>query len=376
MRRRTMILGAAGAASALVLAGGYWRVSRPLETARRPWTVDGEAIEDDRLFALSYAILAPNPHNIQPWLIRLEGQDEATLWHDPARHLDATDPFDRQITIGHGCFLELARIAAAERGRRLAIEPFPQGADERRLDKRPVARLRFVAEPGVARDPLFAAIAERRSNKGLYEPRPVPATLAASLVGANDPVVVDPARIAPIRAAVLEGIRIEMTTPHIHRETVTFMRIGRDAVEAQPDGIALTGPMIEALLLAGQIGPAQLADPGSMAFRSGLDMQLETNGSIPALVTVVTPGNSRLDQIEAGRRYARANLMATEAGLAMHPMSQTLQEYPEMAEQLAAVHRLLGVEAPARVQMLARIGYPADQALPAPRWPLAKHLMT
>ena len=53
----------------------------------------------------------------------------------------------------------------------------------------------------------------------------------------------------------------------------------------------------------------------------------------------------------------------------MHPLSQALQEYPEMSEQLSAVHIIMGIEPPARLQMLARIGYGKVQTQ-SPRWNL------
>ena len=47
----------------------------------------------------------------------------------------------------------------------------------------------------------------------------------------------------------------------------------------------------------------------------------------------LTNGNrTRKDQLDAGRAYLRLNLEATRLGLAIHPWSQALQEYPEMAD--------------------------------------------
>ncbi len=51
-----------------------------------------------------------------------------------------------------------------------------------------------------------------------------------------------------------------------------------------------------------------------------------------------------------------------------------MQEFPEMAPHFAAIHERLGVAAPARLQMLARIGYGPDQP-PSPRWPAASRIM-
>jgi hypothetical protein len=125
-------------------------------------------------------------------------------------------------------------------------------------------------------------------------------------------------------------------------------------------------------------------DPESSTFRQGEAMMAETYGSIPAILSVTTNGNTRGHQLEAGHLYARANLLATKLGLAMHPMSQALQEYPEMAAVFAQMQALLrpvfsnGITgsistANGRVQMLARIGYAAPVA-PSPRWPLETRL--
>jgi hypothetical protein len=392
LSRRTLLT-ATGTGLALVAAGGVWRVSRTPEHATEPWDLPTPPPADPRLDAFRHAILAPNPHNRQPWVIRLDGADGATIFCDLDRRLPQTDPFDRQITIGFGCFLELAQIAAAERGLRIDQSWFPEGEPQPRLDGRPIAKLTFVPDPKVKPDPLFAAIPKRRSTKTLFEDRPVdPASLQrlSSVFGMteNDWFAVSaddvPATIAAVRELVLEAVDIEMRTARTHRESVDLMRIGAREVDANPDGIALAGPGIEAMAATGLLSRAALADPASSAFRQGEAMMAETYASIPAILSVTTNGNSRGHQLFAGTLYARANLLATERGLAMHPMSQSLQEYPEMAGVFAKMQALLrpvftnGITGSisaegGRVQMLARIGY-AARVPPSPRWPLETRL--
>ena len=90
-------------------------------------------------------------------------------------------------------------------------------------------------------------------------------------------------------------------------------------------------------------------------------------------VWINTDDNGRPAQIEAGRAYMRVALQATADGLAVQPMSQALQEYPEMAQYYETVHTWLTDGHGERVQMLARLGY--DSAVgPAPRWPLDTRL--
>lgn len=83
---------------------------------------------------------------------------------------------------------------------------------------------------------------------------------------------------------------------------------------------------------------------------------------------VVSPSNTRLDQLKAGRDWMRIHLAATREGVAMQPLSQALQEYPEMADHYKQVHGLLAPSG-GTIQMLARLGY-ADTVSPSPRWSL------
>ncbi|MEL7487698.1 MAG: twin-arginine translocation pathway signal protein, partial [Pseudomonadota bacterium] len=132
MTTRRMIL-TAGAASLVVVGAGLGaaRLLRSdISDARAPWAAAGAGGGDPRLDALSYAILAPSPHNRQPWLARLDGEDVVMLYCDPSRLLPETDPPNRQIVIGLGAFLEILRQAASAQGYAADIEPFPDGASD------------------------------------------------------------------------------------------------------------------------------------------------------------------------------------------------------------------------------------------------------
>jgi hypothetical protein len=118
----------------------------------------------------------------------------------------------------------------------------------------------------------------------------------------------------------------------------------------------------------------QMAQPGSIAYGSGLDLIKATMANTPAYGWIVTDGNSRREQLASGRAYVRMNLAAARAGLGFHPNSQSLQEYPEMAEKARLLHERLGVHGSQRVQMLVRLGYGAPVPA-APRWPLESHLL-
>ncbi len=380
VHRRTIILGIGGALT-LVGAGTAWRVMNTPQTARAPWLMPPGADLDPRLDAFRHAILAPNPHNMQPWLIRLIGTDQAEITCDLARRLPQTDPFDRQIVIGFGCFIELAAIAASRRGMRMEVEAFPNGTGEPRLDSRPVARLRFVAQPGLVADPLAAVIRDRRSAKVPYDlARPVTAENLAILGGAaSDRIRFEQTRseneVRALRDLATAAFELEARTPHTLGESIDVLRVGSREIDANPDGIPLSGPLFEALSLLGADRVREGArDPQASSTKNQVEKYRQLFEATPSFVWLTGLGNSRIHQLAAGRSYVRLNLLATQLGLGLHPVSQALQEYPEMASLFDEARRLCRVGADETLQMLARIGY-ATRVAPAPRWPLEAKLI-
>ena len=153
-----------------------------------PWQGPGQET-DVRRWILGYAILAPHSHNLQSWLVDLDTPDEIVLRCDLARLLPETDPYSRQIMMSHGTFLELLDLAARERGQRADFTLFPEGPfAPDRLDGRPVARIRLAPDAAVPKDPLFAQILARHTNRSVYDlARPVPAAAWSALAEAVQP---------------------------------------------------------------------------------------------------------------------------------------------------------------------------------------------
>lgn len=368
----------------ILAAGGIgaWATSRDPAGARQPWeaarALDAGVSGDPRVFALSHAILAPNPHNRQPWLAELSTPGEITLYFDTARRLPETDPYDRQLTIGLGCFIELLSMAAAETGHRAEVSLFPEGDPQPLLDERPVAHIRLIADSTVERDPLFAQVFLRHTNREAYDTaRPVAAAtlddIAAAVRTARIAHATGTEEVAALRALSWEAMEIELRTYRTMKESVDLMRIGKAEIEANPDGISLGGPLMEGLSLVGMMDRQAMLDTETMVFKQGLEAQKVQFDTAMGFLWLATPGNSRADQIAAGRDYVRMHLAVTEAGLALQPFSQALQEYDEMAGKYADMRAALRISDNETLQMFVRLGY-GPQIRPAPRWPLTTRI--
>ena len=376
-RRAIAVLGGGVIFAADLARARTARAQAAVEPALRPWFTAGTPEEDPRRRALSYAILAPNPHNRQPWLVDLSEPDAVTLLCDLERRLPETDPFDRQVTIGLGCFLELLVQAAAEDGLTARVEPFPEGEPTPRLDGRPVARVRLAS--GGTPDPLFAHVLERRSNKAPYdmarpvEVRALDALARAAVHGSRIGGTVDPGEVAAMRETAIEGMRVEMATPETAMESVRLLRLGREEVNRLPDGIDLASPEVEDLLARGVLSHEAVAAEMTSGGEGPIMEQMVAYTiapmeATPAYLWQTTDRNARAEQIAAGRDWVRVNLAATGMGLGLHPQSQTLQEFDAMAALHRRARELTGAGEGRTVQMLSRLGHGPEQP-PSPRWP-------
>ncbi|HRI18129.1 MAG TPA: twin-arginine translocation pathway signal protein, partial [Burkholderiaceae bacterium] len=260
------------------------------------WNGPGAA-SDPRRWILGYAILAPHSHNLQSWQADLRTPGEIVLRCDPKRLLPETDPFSRQIMMSHGTFLELADIAARERGLRAEVELFPEGEfGPERIDGRPVARIRLVPAAAVARDPLFAQILARRTNREAYDgKRPVPTAAWQAMVaaaGANPALrfghAEDAAALARHREIAAEAWRIELVTPRTILESYKVLRVGAAEVAQHRDGLSLMEPMVVAMTRLGLFDRSKAPAPDDFAVRSQIEDFNAKLASTPAYLWLVT----------------------------------------------------------------------------------------
>lgn len=393
MQRRDFIriLGGGSIGAALPLLAGCSQ-AMPAD-ALQAWA--GPAAGDEpRRWALAHAILAPNPHNRQAWAVDLKEPQQIVLWVDGERVLPQTDPLGRQVMVGQGAFIELLAMALAERGLKAQVELFPAGEpgpNAADLAAKPVARVRWAE--GAARDPLFAQIRRRHTPKSDYDTtRPVApehVLALAAAVGAHAQVqpvrfgsALDMAQVEPMRQLCWESAKVELLTPRTVMESVHLLRVGPAEIAQHRDGISVTSPMARVAAALGQFDRTNPPTEGSSGYKQMMSRFDGHSRSAMGFVWLATADGSRASQVQAGRAFVRMQLEATRIGLGVHPMSQALQEFPEMAPHYEQAHRLtLGRAAPRSVQdpvlqMFCRIGWPKVPAGPTPRRELQQFVLT
>ena len=385
MDRRQFIRVAGGGviASAVALPLAGCSSDYPAE-AVQAWQGPADDSGDVRRWILSYAILAPHSHNLQSWLVDLRQPHEIWLYCDLTRLLPETDPFSRQIMMSQGTFLELLDLAARRRGLRADIELFPQGEfGPGKPDNRPTARIRLAPDATVVPDRLFDQVLKRRTNREAYATREPDAAALKAIAGsvAAFPIrtgfvgAAQPQALQQHRAIAMEAWRIELVTPRTIMESYKVLRVGPREIAQHRDGLSINTPMLRALTALGLFDRSKAPGPDDAATTGQLKDFNAKMATTPAFFWMVTEGNGRKTQVNAGRAYARAQLAATAQGLSMQPLSQALQEYPEQAQPYAQIHALLDAPQPRyTVQMWTRLGY-APPVGPAPRRGADAHIL-
>ena len=380
--RRAMIAGGAGAA---IVAGLGYRIwdrgvfSGAHGEAYAPWNAWRGSVVDGVARPLNAAILAANPHDTQPWLF--EPHDAAiTVWADRARNLGAFDPFRREMHLGLGAAIEnLVRAAGAE-GYAAYVRPV-SGRLRDSPSPEPIAVAHVTLDPGApGRDPLFEAIPDRHTNRGVYLEKPIGPNMLHALaeLAASDGVViafiVDAKARAEMASLIVEATQRIIDDPQMSQDSAHWIRTGRREVEDHRDGITVDAAGLSPLLTVfAKLMPDQSPHSADQ-YWLGNTRDIQVHAPVLGVILV----KNRLDMaqsIGAGRAWQRLHLAATAMGLAAQPLNQPVECVDRNAMlarpdtfQKALVD--LALASGFEPTFAFRLGYAEKPALPSPRRPL------
>jgi len=187
------------------------------------------------------------------------------------------------------------------------------------------------------------------------------------------PFVTSEKTCAQLAKLLTEAMKIETFLDRTHQETVGMLRFSDSEILEHRDGFGYANLGITGISRFFAEKFAGRADAFSESFKNKtVESARRMASSTGTFGLMVTKENDRVTQVETGRCFARIHLTATKLGLRIHPMSQILQEYDEMAALREELPRLVGVNN-GTLQMLFRIGH-ADLASHSPRRPVSDFL--
>lgn len=339
-----------------------------------PWAISAsgfpeESYASDQLeYLLGYGILAPSPHNCQPWKFRINVND-IEFMADRHRALRVVDPFDRELTMAVGACLLNVRIATEYFGRGYVVDVLPRPETP---DLLATLTLRLHEETSSEDVILFHAITQRRTNRQAFRSDPLPTEFLAELEAA---AVQEGAWLAAITAEegrhavgelVAQADRVQWASRDFRKELAAWLR---PDTEHHADGIPCHDAGVrDWLSFAGPLwvrtfnrGNAEAAHDADIAEHS------------PALVVVGTDEDDPRAWMQAGQAMQRVLLHAQASGVSASFLNQPI-EVPELRPALGSLTARDGCP-----QALLRLGYGPEVA-PTPRRSvrglLIKHLTT
>jgi len=356
-----------------------------------PWQSDyHQQFYDIRIQVVAHGLLAPSAHNTQPWIVKLDKNisDVFELYVDSERLLPETDPASRQITISQGTFLETVRIATEQLGYTMEMELFPKGeystSDSiQEMQDLPVARVMLLRNnpkekpvlmqmENPQKVDLYSEIFHRVTNRTAYYGNPLTDDEMSVLLSLNNSPNLflvffsDAASLEKIRSLTIGGVKVEATTEQTMRETERLFRDSEKEKKKHRAGITmmsggLKGMKLQIVQFFSNLFPISWKKMGDIWLKS----ETRNINSAPTFAMIISNDNSRKTQVETGMLYARFQLTASQMGISMQPLSQVLQEYPEMAELYQQVHREFAEDGQT-IQILVRMGR-AEDVLHSPR---------
>ena len=298
---------------------------------------------------LYYASLAPSGHNSQPWAVRLLSATEWIIESAMERRLSVVDSSNHEVMLSMGAFIENLVIAASVFGFNAHITIIAKSSFDRRIAKVTLEKTTQGKYP-------LQKIAMRRTVKSNMLSRELTTTdIKAFEKEVGSRLYYFPRggeHAAFMKKEAIDNFKIQAENDKAQEELSQWIRFKNADIEKYRDGI--TTQSMEIGGIAGWYVRTFMdkKDVVSDNFREkGIEKTIEQAGQGAGWLVIASAGNKAVDLIDAGRRFQRMALIARERNIAIHPMTQSLEEKHGQAN-IKANHK------PATIpQLMLRVGY-------------------
>lgn len=277
-------------------------------------------------------ILAPSAHNTQPWRFEVEA-GKVHIFVDWQRHLNISDPTQRQLYISTGCALANGIVAGRYWGYETNVRLFPQGIKK----DVPVATIIFspghITQEQMAPTPLFTAIEQRRTDRTLYTAQPVSDEERKKMISSLHSEVVlvdDKSKIKEIGRLSEEATVATLSRADFKHELSQWVRNNWTSQNDGMPGYAMGVPAPMSLLASVMVKYAPIHKQEGPKIRQQIE-------SAPLVAVVATDHDTPKDWIAAGQIMQNMWLEATVAGLAAAPLASAIEATPEIRRRLQSV---------------------------------------
>jgi hypothetical protein len=277
------------------------------------------------------------------------------------------------MMVTQGTFLDYVAVAGQKIGYPVQISLFPKGDyDEQHLAEsmsdKPVAKI-VLKRANPQHSPLFNALYLPDTNRANYKSDALTEQQIHSLESLNEDeqittkIYPDKTNVQNLGNFAIQGAIIEAGVPRVTKEASDIFRPNEYQKNKYRYGFSFEGQGTSGFSLYFLQGLVTLF-PFLNSEKAASNLMIQsTKTSIkhtPAYAMISSRDNSRASQVKSGMLYSRLTLTAHSLGLVVQPVSQALEEYPEMSKLYHGIHDAYAPEGQT-IQMLVRIGKPTEK---------------
>ncbi|MEW6125724.1 MAG: nitroreductase [Acidobacteriota bacterium] len=282
-------------------------------------------LESDEREILFLASLAPSGHNTQPWFVQYLEPYHWLIGNDKSRWLPAVDPNQRETILSIGAFVQNLEYAAAAFGYRcnwnlLARNNQDEQVIKVRLNKTP-AKIDFD----------IAKIRNRRTMRSNFLNEVLKNEDLDYLVNTESEFIhylpVTGKESQFISEQTIEANRLQAYRDPAQHELAEWIRFSSKDAQAYRDGLTTAGMEIEGISGWLVRNFYNKNDVMKIDFRErGLDRIRQQVSKSAGWILITAKDNAVETLIETGSRMQRLFLNVRDRNIAIHPMTQILEE--------------------------------------------------
>lgn len=349
---RKKFLGVAGGA-VLVVAGGYYLQSDKSNFVRgdfkgnipkkTPLTADERNI-------LFLASLAPSGHNTQPWFVQYLEPYHWIIGNDKSKWLPGVDPTQRETMLSIGAFTQNLEYAASNLGYQCEFTILASNNQDEHVLSVKLTKATNAPKYNIEK------IKQRRTIRSNYLSEVLKKEDFDDLIGGEP----DFFHWLPntskehqyLNEQTIEANRIQSYRDPAQSELADWIRFSSKDAEKHGDGLTTASMEIEgvsAWVLRNFYGKSNVMKKN---FREqSIDTVHKQVSQSAGWLLITSKDNAVATLIDTGRRLQKLWLNIREKGIAIHPMTQILEETTTNAELNSAI----GIKDP--IQFILRTGY-------------------
>ena len=307
-------------------------------------------LRPDEREILYLASLAPSGHNTQPWFVKYIGPYHWIIGNDKSKWLPAVDPTQRETILSIGAFMQNLEYAANHFGYVCQWNINAANNEDKNIAEVKLMKAASVPDYNIEKIKL------RRTLRSGYNNDILKKTDLNYLINEDT----DLFHYFPntskeyrwLNEQTIEANKIQAYRDNAQKELAEWIRFSSKEAKKYCDGLTTASMEIDGIsgwVVRNFFGKASVM---KKSFREkGIDNVVGQVSHSAGWLIITSKSDSVTDLLETGKRMQRLFLKVRDKGIALHPMTQILEE----GQTNEAINQSTGISN--KIQFLLRTGY-------------------